>query len=227
MVRHFGLKLVDGFEVVVSNSRKLPSLSYDSDSGFLILDYFGPVDFGQQSFRFAPDEFLYAYDKAKYKHNISKFEYLPFDFYFFEESYPKAAKNKYLRFIFDCFIINPSLIKKVMSLNKSLHRKVKLKPKKSAVLQYLNIVVPKRSTADVGKVNSSSERCVDIDVIESCNYNMSLAIKKAAQSFTYAFFDSYLSAYCELNSLDVGRLSKRKYEDIFKKFVFAVDNFNG
>lgn len=219
MLNHFGLKIV-GYDVIVANARKLPSLHFDSSSGSLVLSYLGPDDFGMQSFRFAPSEFLYAYNNSRYKHFTPKADYTPFDFLFFDECYPKASGNKFVRFVFQCFIINPSLIKKVISAPNK-HRKFKLAPKKSAILSYSNIIVPKNSNKGATKKIS-----LDPSLVELCNYNMNLAISKSARSFSYMFFDSFLSSFCELNNLNPNSLSKRRYNAIFKKFVDAVDNFN-
>lgn len=222
MFNHFGIK-VDAAkaDVLVSNPRKLPLIKKvrnDTFGGYMIIVYYqGPDGYGQQQFRFDLNEFLYAYNNSKAKRSTPKDSYTPFDFLFFDECYPKAASNKFVRFIFDCFIINPSVI------NKASNKKVRLLPKKSAVLSKLNIIVPRGVKGGAGSASSVGD--VGVVDVEECNFNMNLAIKKAASSSSYMFFEQFLSAFCELNGLDSNKLGVRKKNAIFKKFVDSVDLF--
>ena len=210
----FKISVKDDLSVKVSPK---PSLRFDLSKEVLFLSYPGPAGFGQQYFSFNPDDFIFCFNQAKYKHEKSKFDYIPFEDLFFKNFHPKA--NSLVKAIFDFFSITPTAIAKSRKLA-SRHKVVYLDIKPSKVLSALNIKVPKKSS-------EGRKISLDIDEVNRLNFNMQNAIKKAAVSWDFSFFDIYLENYIELRRIShlPTYLSPRMLQNIRNSFSKSVDTF--
>ena len=215
----FRISVQSDLSVVVHNR---PSIKFDKKTGLTIISYDGPEDFGIQTFSFDPDVFSFCYNEAKYKHDKSKFDYIPFEDSFFKNFYPKA--NDAVKFIFGFFSITPTVIEKAKHLNYKKHRFVPLQVKRSKLFSYLNLQV---KISSLNEQNSSRKISVDIQEVDRLNQNMSLAVEKAATTFDFSFFDIYLDNYIELRKL-FGKspyINPKALNKLKLSFSKMVDNF--
>lgn len=204
-------------QISVSNSRYLPSLIFSPSQYRVILYYQGPNNIGQQSFSFDPDIFLQAYQDSRYKRSVPKSDYLSFDDIFFSIHYPKA--NQYVRFIFSCFIINPTIISKLP--NRKSHSRLVLSPSRRDILRHLGICLPKSKNAAQAAKNNPAYN----EELARISHNLNLAIQKSAASFDLSFFSLYLASYQELRSLNHQNphLSPNQIDKLLISFSNQVD----
>ena len=192
-------------------NRSSPSLSFSPRLGLINLSYPGPSNYGQQKFSFDPQLFVSAF-------NLSKSSGIPFDELFFDEYYPKA--NKTVRSIFSLFLINPTVIRKTVRLNTSIHRKLPLAPSKVAILAFLDI--PRHRSAP--NLNPNNNR-VSVYSFPFLDDPVLIGIvRKTALLCDFNLFDEYLSAYSQIvakNGLKMPQNAKF-VSRLFKKFANQV-----
>ena len=203
----------------IVNPKRIPSLIFSPSSYQITLFYQAPNNFGQQSFSFDPDIFLSAYYNSRYKRSVPKSDYLSFNDLFFSSNYPSA--NNYVRLIFSCFLINPSVIKKLS--NRKSHSRLKLKPSRRSLLVELGLSSSVYNFAlkspDFKQSPEYQEELVRI------NYNLSKCVSLAASSFDLSYFNQYLSFYKELRSLNhlSTHLSNKQISNLLASFSDKVD----
>lgn len=129
--------------------------------------------------------------------------------------------SPFVRFFFSCFSITPTVLNKAINLFKKHKRKLKLLPKPSALYKFFSLPHPNPSPNP--SHHSYNNHHLSPDDISSLAYNMNLAITKAAASFDLSFFDSWLAAFCTLNSININSLSNKKRSSLFTSFSNAVD----
>lgn len=217
--------------LLLSQPQRSPKLSFNKKNQNLVLYYPGGFDFGQQQFVFEIDDFLDAFQNAKFKKYISKFQYLDFDKIFFDKYYPNA--NQRVKLIFKYFSITPSLVNKVVHQNKKNNRKARIGFKTAEILRGLNLYEKKGNGGNRGKrerlkgindveIRSNIANADDIEQKQQKN-NMDIAVRNAAKFFDFNFFEQYKIAYLSLNSLKF--LPHRKelaLFDYFKKQVLIL-----
>ena len=109
------------------NKDLFPKISWVKNQQVLRLFYNGPDGFGQQSFDFDFYDFILAFEQKKFKHDTSKFDYLNFIDSF--QSITHQKLNERVKFVFNFFYINPTILKNAIHQNKKLKRKITLMPK--------------------------------------------------------------------------------------------------
>ena len=116
------------------NAKKFPKLyAQKDDPDSLILFYNGPKDYGLQEFNFQKEDFIYAFQNAKFKHDTPKDDYLTFFDLFFQKS-----PNPHLATAFFVFSITPTVISKTSKLKGN--KRLKLMPKTLALSKVLKLV---------------------------------------------------------------------------------------
>lgn len=113
-LRAFGIKLVRdevgkvvGYKVQYQG-RLLPSVAFSKEYGCFILYYQAPNNFGQQSFLFSLDDFIFCFNRNKV------FELL--------DNNP----NDFVTFALKWFALNPSVLARLSSKNKKGNKRYKL-----------------------------------------------------------------------------------------------------
>lgn len=114
------------------NEKKLPKISYSKKDQLFVISYNGPDDYGTQSYTFNYEDFIYAYQNSKFKHDTPKDSYSNFYELFF---YKKP--NAHVRIIFDLFSLNPTILKHAAKISKS-RKKLTIFPKPIKYQKFLN-----------------------------------------------------------------------------------------
>ena len=108
------------------SSGSIPALSFDRSSNLMFLSYpAANSSFGQQ--RFAFDPYAYIFFASQ---NLTKYPDIPHLNYFFLQSFYESDINLEIIDVFIYFKIDIQVIRQAISLNKSIHRKLKLFPRK-------------------------------------------------------------------------------------------------
>jgi hypothetical protein len=117
------------------NEKKLPKISYSKKDQLFVVSYNGPDDFGIQSYTFNYEDFIYAYQNSKFKHDTPKNSYSNFYELFFYRH-----PNAHVRIIFDLFSINPTILKQAAKIAKS-RKKITIYPKPKKYQKFLNDLI--------------------------------------------------------------------------------------
>ena len=208
-------------QVSVSNQRLLPSLIYSPSLNKIILYYQGPNNYGQQSFSFNAEDFLYAYSQSRYKSSTPKSDYQSFQDIFFQD-YPQA--NQYVRFVFNNFNINPTIIKRLSS--RKSHSRLVLSPSNRSIVAHLGLSSAKFHSRLESSKNSLFKLSPDYqDELLRISHNMNQCVRLAADSFDLSYFENYLSFYKELRSLNhlSTHLSDKQISNLLLSFSDKVD----
>lgn len=120
------------------NQDLFPKISWVKNQQVLRLFYNGPSGFGQQSFDFDFYDFILAFEQKKFKHDTSKFDYLNFIDSFQNITHQKL--NERVKFVFNFFYINPTILKNAIHQNKKMKRKITLMPKLDKIAKEVKIM---------------------------------------------------------------------------------------
>lgn len=120
------------------NKDLFPKISWVKNQQVLRLFYNGPSGFGQQSFDFDFYDFILAFEQKKFKHDTSKFDYLNFIDSFQNITHQKL--NERVKFVFNFFYINPTILKNAIHQNKKMKRKITLMPKLDKIAKEVKIM---------------------------------------------------------------------------------------
>lgn len=197
------------------------SLTFLKDEQKLRLSYPHPLDCREirQFFDFDVSVFLYAYGDGKYERSTPKDYYMSFQDTFFELNYPKA--NKFVRFCFYVFSINPTIVKRCVRQNKGLKRKIDLEPKNSRYFEFLGLERKIIHTKGQKRENGLK---IDVEKEQLAKRNMEACIKNAAIYFDLNYFKGYLEAYIDLQRARrvYANVSKRKEQILLEEFSQKV-----
>ena len=206
------------------------TLAFRHDYDMLLLSYPHPFDCREikQSFLFDVNKFMFAYNEAKKCNQTSGEYFLKFEDVFFNIAYPKA--NKFIRFIFETFQINPTIVRRCVKQNKNLKRKIDLEPKNSRYFEFLGLerkIIQHR----VQKCENGAEMKVDVEKERFALANMRAAIKNGAIKHDYNYFKQYLEGYVDYqrshyNYNQIGRKKENKLLDTFIKKVLQYQKDN-
>lgn len=111
----------------LANQRKLPSISFNKLEQNFTLFYPGPSDLGQLSFVFEFDDFILAFNQAKFKHDTPKIYYSDVVSSF--QNIANQKINDLVKYVFVFFSLTPTVLKQAVHQDKKQKRKVKLLPK--------------------------------------------------------------------------------------------------
>ncbi len=111
----------------LANQRKLPSISFNKLEQNFTLFYPGPEDLGQLSFVFEFDDFILAFNQAKFKHDTPKIYYSDVVSSF--QTIANQKINDLVKYVFVFFSLTPTVLKQAVHQDKKHKRKVKLLPK--------------------------------------------------------------------------------------------------
>lgn len=111
----------------LANQRKLPAVSFNKLEQNFTLFYPGPNDLGQLSFTFEFDDFILAFNQAKFKHDTPKIYYSDLVSSF--QNIANQKINDLVKYVFVFFSLTPTLLKQAVHQDKKRKRKIKLYPK--------------------------------------------------------------------------------------------------
>lgn len=117
-------------------SNLFPKVSFLKNQQLLRLYYNGPNGFGLQYFDFDFYDFLLAFEQKKFKHSTPKNDYSDFISSF--TSISNSRLNDRVKFVFNFFYINPTVLKKAIHQNKKMKRKITLKPNLNKLFKALS-----------------------------------------------------------------------------------------
>lgn len=208
-------------------------LSFIHEDDVIRLTYPHPLDSKEirQWFDFDANAFMFAYaESRKCNQTADDGYFMKFEDIFFNLKYTKA--NKYVRFIFKVFAINPTIIRKCVRQNKNLKRKIDLEVKNRQYFEFLGLE-RKILYRDTEKALKRAENGVKIDYEAEriAKLNMRAAIKNGAINHDYNYFKWYLSGYIDYQRSHhiykhVGKRTENRLLNAFIKKVLDYQREN-
>ena len=209
-----------------NDSKKLPKLLYKKGLNIFTVFYNVPNSMysSNQSFSFPYEDFIFAFNEAKFKHFKSKSDYLSFNEIFFKNT-PNA--NYYLKLLFYVFSITPTILKKATQHKEGKKYTIPSSAVKvSHIISSLGFIQNKKLKVNTKNAETPKvDYLIDQGEVTRLNYNMQVAIEKAATSSDLSFFEEYLQNYIDLLKLykKPSFISNKKYANVFKDFSQKVD----